>query len=77
MAQVHFHCSSADRVLLDCCYAEVTDMTEAREQAARLVRTLVAAPGPEDWRGWMLHISDDFGEELFSLPFRSVIGRLH
>jgi hypothetical protein len=77
MAQVFFHCSNAGRVLLNCCDAEVEDLTEAREQAAMVVRSLLAVPGPEDWRGWMLHISDDLGEELFSLPFASVMGRLH
>ncbi len=77
MAQVYFHCSSTDRVLLNYGDAEVADMTEAREQAALLVRALIAEPGPEDWRDWMLHISDDLGEEVFSLTFKSVMGRLH
>ena len=77
MAQVYFHCSTTERALLNYGEAEVADMTEAREQAALLVRALVAAPGPEDWRDWMLHISDDLGEEMYSLPFKSVLGRLH
>jgi hypothetical protein len=77
MAQVYFHCSNNDRVLLNYGDVEVADMTEAREQAALLVRALVAAPGPEDWRNWMLHISDDLGEELFSLTFKSVMGYVH
>jgi len=77
MAQVHFHCSNDDRMLVNYGHAEVADMTEARERAALLVRVVLAAPGPEDWRNWMLHISDDFGEELFSLTFKSVIGYVH
>jgi hypothetical protein len=77
MAQVHFHCSNDDRMLVNYGDAEVADMTEARERAALLVRALVAAPGPEDWRNWMLHISDDLGEELFSLTFKSVMGCVH
>jgi len=77
MAQVYFHCSTTERALLNYGEAEVADMTEAREQAALLVRALVAAPGPEDWRDWMLHISDDLDEEMFSLTFKSVMGHVH
>lgn len=77
MAQVYFHCSSDDRVLLNYDGAEVADLTEAREHAAMLVCALIAEPGPEDWRDWMLHISDDLGEELFSLTFKSVMGCVH
>ena len=40
------------------------------------MRALVMAPGAEDWRGWVLHVSDDFGQ-LFEVPFVSVVGRLH
>ena len=41
------------------------------------MRALVMAPGTEDWRGWVLHVSDDLGEEIFEVPFASVVGRLH
>jgi Domain of unknown function (DUF6894) len=77
MAHVYFHCSSTEHVLLDYAEAQVADMTEAREQAALMVRAFLAAPGPEDWRDWMLHASDDLGDEMFSLPFKSVLGPLH
>lgn len=77
MAQVYFHCSNNDRVLLNYDGAEVTGLTEAREYAAMLVCAMIAVPGPEDWRNWMLHISDDLGEELFSLTFKSVMGHAH
>ncbi len=28
-------------------------------------------------RAWVLHVSDDLGEEIFALPFSSIMGRLH
>jgi hypothetical protein len=77
MTQVYFHCSTTEQVLLNYREAQVADLTEAREQAAQMVRALIGAPGPEDWRDWMLHASDDLGEELFSLPFSSFMGRPH
>ena len=78
MTQVYFHCSNnTDRVLLNYDYdyddAEVAGLTEARER----VRALIAAPGPEDGCDWLLHIRDDLGEELFSLPFKALMGPLH
>ncbi|MEJ2375196.1 MAG: hypothetical protein P8Y53_20560 [Pseudolabrys sp.] len=77
MAQVYFHYSNTDKVLMNYGAAQVADIMEAREQAALLVGALVATPGPEDWRDWMLHASDDLGEEMFSLPFKVMLGRLH
>jgi hypothetical protein len=47
------------------------------EQAAGVVRSLVMAPSNEDWRGWTLHASDDFGDEIFAVPFTSVLGKAH
>jgi hypothetical protein len=47
------------------------------EQAARVVRSLVTAPSSEDWRSWTLHASDDFGNEVFAMPFTSVLGKSH
>ncbi len=77
MTHVHFQCFSSEQVLLDYGEANVTDMTEAREQAAMMVCEFLAAPGPEDWRDWMLHVSDELGGDLFALPFTAVIGPLH
>jgi Domain of unknown function (DUF6894) len=77
MAQVYFHCSSAQAALIDRSGAAVDDMAEARDHAALVMRSLVMAPGPEDWRGWILHVSDDDGEEIFTVPFASVLGKPH
>ena len=31
----------------------------------------------EDWRGWVLYATDELGEEIFTVPFASVLGKLH
>jgi uncharacterized protein DUF6894 len=77
MAQVYFHCSHDELLLVDCCGAEVEGLTDARDRAAMVVRSLIAAPGPEDWRSWILHVSDDLGDEVLTVPFDSLVGRLH
>jgi hypothetical protein len=77
MTQVYFICSNAKQMLPSCVRTEVDGMQEAKERAATIVRSLLARPGPEDWRSWVLHARDDLGEEIFALPFSSVMGRLH
>jgi hypothetical protein len=77
MTHVYFHCCSSERVLLDPCGAEVEDLDEACERALQVVRKFVTSCGPDDWRGWTLHASDENGDELFLMPFARVIGRLH
>jgi hypothetical protein len=77
MAQLFFYCSNDDGVWIDRRLTPVNDLTEAMEQAAGVVRSLVMAPSGEDWRSWTLHASDDFGDEVFAVPFTSVLGRSH
>jgi len=86
MTRVYFHFSSSDQVLLDCASADVADMAEARDRGTAAVRAMIAGAGQEDlegqeaqadWHDWMLHVSDDLGEMLFSLPFKSLMGSLH
>ncbi|MGA2291431.1 DUF6894 family protein [Bradyrhizobium sp.] len=77
MAQVYFHCSSSQGALIDRRGAAVSDLAEARDRAALVMRSLISAPGPEDWRGWVLHVSDDDGEEIFCVPFASLLGKPH
>ena len=67
MAQIYFHCSTAEGV----------DLAEARDHAALVVQSLIMAPSLEDWRGCVLHVSDDCGEEIFIVPFASVLGKPH
>jgi len=63
--------------LLDRRGSEVDDLVESREGAIGMVRTIISRPGPEKWRRWGLHVSDGDGEEIFALPFSSLIGELH
>jgi hypothetical protein len=55
----------------------VRDLVEAREHAAIVVQSLIKIPNLLDWRGWSLHVSDDLGEEIFVVPFASLLGKLH
>ena len=77
MAQVYFHCSNTDGVWIDQRGATVGNLAEAREQAALVVQSLIAAPSQEDWRDWILHVSDDLDEEIFNVPFASLLGKPH
>jgi hypothetical protein len=55
----------------------VDDLAEAREHAVCLARSLIMTPSTEDWRGWVLHITDDDGEEIFEVPFATLLGKPH
>ena len=77
MTHVYFHCSNRNEVLVDRCGAAVDDLAEARDQAACVVRSLTTARSLEDWRGWILHVNDDLGDELFVVPFAFVLGKPH
>lgn len=77
MAQIYFHCSTAEGVLIDRSGAALGDLAEAREHAALVVQSLIKAPSLEDWRGWVLHVSDNSGDEIFIVPFASVLGKPH
>jgi hypothetical protein len=41
------------------------------------VRSLIMTLTLEDWRAWVLHVTDDDGEEIFSVPFTSQLGKPH
>jgi hypothetical protein len=77
MAQVWFHCSNAIGVSVDRCGSPVANLAEAREHAAILVRSLIRMSTLVDWRGWVLHVSDRDGEEIFNVPFASLLGKPH
>ena len=55
----------------------MSDLAEARDRAACIVRSLIMERGAEDWRDWVLHVSDDSDDELFILPFAVVLGKAH
>jgi hypothetical protein len=48
-----------------------------RAHAARVVQSLIMLQDPEDWRDWTLHVSDDLDDEIFALPFSSLLGKPH
>lgn len=77
MAQVYFHCSSSREARVDRFGAAVSDLAEARDHAACVVRSLIMESSAEDWRDWIVHVSDDFDDEIFALPFSSVLGKPH
>src|SRR6185295_5589403 len=57
--------------------AVVNDLAEARNHATRLVQSFTNERSLEDWRDWVLHVSDDQGDELFVVPFTFVLGKPH
>jgi hypothetical protein len=77
MAQLYFQYTSLEGELTDRHVAVVGDPAEAREAAALVVESLIRAPIAEDWRSWVLHVSDESGEEIFALPFASMLGKPH
>lgn len=77
MVQMYFHCSNAEGTLIDRYGTAVASLTEARERAAQIMRLMIQTPCAEDWRDWVIHISDDDGEEIFDLPFTAMLGKPH
>jgi hypothetical protein len=77
MPDVYFHWSDADHDLIDSRGAAVDDFSDARVHADRFVRSLITAPNTEDWRGWVLRVTDEFGDEMFAVPFASALGKPH
>ena len=55
----------------------IEDLPELHDYAIRAVQKLLTTPSMEDWRAWVLHVSDEAGRELFELPFASVLGKTH
>ena len=77
MAQVYFHCSSAREIRVDQSGAVVNNLAEARDYAACVVRSMIMEESAQDWRDWVVHVSDDFDDEIFEVPFSSVLGKAH
>ncbi len=77
MAQAVFRCSNSQGHIIDGRVATVDDLIEAREYATLVASSLIASPTLRDWRSCYMSVSDDLGEEIFVMPFSSIIGRLH
>ena len=55
----------------------MSDLSGAFAHAHGRVRATLMTPNAEDWRGWELRFTDEFGGEIFTVPFASVLGKLH
>jgi hypothetical protein len=77
MTHVYFHCTNADGMVLAPRGVEVEDFVEAHERATQMVRAFVNSIGPDDWRGWIMHVRDEEGEDIFLMPFSCVLGQPH
>ena len=77
MTRVYFNYSNSDGLCVDQRGTAVGNFSELCDHATRAVRSLIARQGPEDWRDWTLHISDDLNDEILVLPFSSMLGKLH
>jgi sirohydrochlorin ferrochelatase len=77
VTQVFFHCSNTKKVFVDYHGAAVDNLAEARDHATRVVQCFTNERSLEDWRDWILHVSDDQGDELFVVPFTFVLGKSH
>ncbi|MCA6108351.1 DUF6894 family protein [Bradyrhizobium cenepequi] len=75
MTQVYFHCSNTKKVFADRRDAVVDDLTEARDHATRVVQSFTNELSREDWRDWVMHVSDDYRDELFVVPFAFVLSK--
>lgn len=77
MTDVYFHCTDDGFALGFTRGVAIDGLCEAFEHADRIVRSYVTTVSAEDWRNWVLHATDELGGELFTVPFASVIGKLH
>jgi hypothetical protein len=77
MTHVYFHCSSAEKLVLDPRGVDVEDFIEAHQRATQVVQDFIRSLGPHDWRTWTLHVSDEDGEEIFLMPFACLLGKPH
>ncbi len=77
MTNVSVRCSTARGNILDTRVAVVDDLADARHYAMRVARSLVAIPNSRDWRECWLDVVDDLGDELFVIPFATIIGKPH
>ena len=77
MTSVFFHCANEEHEFAAKRGVVIDNLVEACEHAHRIVRSYVMTAGEEDWRGWVLYATDELGEEIFTVPFASVLGKLH
>ena len=77
MTNVYFHCANEEHEFAAKRGVAIDNLVEACEHAHRIVRSYVMMASAEDWRGWVLYATDELGEEIFTVPFVSVLGKVH
>ena len=77
MAQVYFHCSNSREIRIAQSGVVVSDLAEARDHAASVVQSMIRESSAEDWRDWVVHVSDAYDDEIFEVSFSSVLGKPH
>jgi hypothetical protein len=77
MTQVYISCSNRKEAMAYRYRAVVENIAEARDHAACVVRSLARVRGRKNWRGWVLHVRDDLGGELFVAPFSFMLDKPH
>jgi hypothetical protein len=77
MTQVSVRCFTTRGGVLDGRVANVDDLIDAYDYATRVARSLIAIPSSRDFRECYLSVIDDLGDELFWIPFPSIIGKPH
>jgi hypothetical protein len=75
MPQVSFRCAISRGVEIDRQVAVMGNLVQARDYAMALARSRMAAAPQQDWRKHCLHVEDERGEEIFVLPFWSVLDK--
>jgi hypothetical protein len=43
----------------------------------QIVRKFISTPGPQDWRCWTLMANDGDGQEVFEMPFVTLLSTPH
>ncbi|MCA6104211.1 DUF6894 family protein [Bradyrhizobium australafricanum] len=71
MTQGHFYRSNTKKVFADRRGAVVDDLAEA----SHVVQSFTSELSLEDWRDWVMHVSDDRNDTLFVVPFAFVLGK--
>jgi hypothetical protein len=77
MHRVYFHCTGPSAVVVDQLGTVAENFRDVQARAAAIVTALMADSVSQDWRDWMVHVSDEDGDDMFTMPFSSVMARLH
>jgi hypothetical protein len=78
MTRLYFHCTGPGEVILDPIGSEVLDLSDAREYALALARSLVEnAYGLRDFSQWQVYVGDEDNDEILLVPFTAALPTLH